>query len=118
MLSDGNATEAFAVADAAGVYVDATHDVTLALFNGGLGWMNAGGELRQIGSWHVDEDGHIYMLFPGGDHEVNSLTLLGQAGGFASVVADVSSLTDSTSQGQSYANYEHSAFGAAFTARS
>jgi hypothetical protein len=115
VLTDGNATVAFSVGDAAGVYVDATNDVTVALFNGGLGWMNASGDLRQIGSWHVDEDGRIYMLFPGGDHEVNSLTLLGQAGDFASVVTDVSSLTDGNSQGQTFATYEHSAFGA-FTA--
>jgi hypothetical protein len=115
VLTDGNATMVFSVSDAGGVYVDETSDITLALFNGGLGWMNAGGELRQIGSWHVDEDGRIYMLFPGGDHEVDSLTLLGQAGDYASVVADVSSLVDSTSQGHTYATYQHSAFGS-FTA--
>jgi hypothetical protein len=46
---------------------------------------------------------------------VNTLTLLGQAGGFDSVVAD-SELHDrrQLSRGMSFATYQHSAFGDGF----
>ncbi len=114
VLGDGNATVPFDASSAPGVYVDATSDVTLALFDGGLGWVNSGGDVRAIGTWHVDDAGKIYMLFAGSDHETNSLTLLGQAGGFDSVVAEVSSLTDDGSSSMSFATYQHSAFGDAF----
>ena len=116
VLTDGNATVPFVAADAEGVYVDETNDVMIALFNGGLGWANAGGEIRQIGSWQVDEDGRLSMLYSGVEHEVHVVTLLGEAGDFANVVTDVSSLTDDSSQGMSYGNYEHSAFAAGFEA--
>jgi len=114
VIGDGNATVPFDASSAPGVYVDATADVTLALFDGGLGWANSSGDVRAIGTWHVDDAGKIYILFPGTDHETNSLTLLGQAGGFDSVVAEVSSLTDSGSTSMSFATYQHSAFGDTF----
>jgi hypothetical protein len=114
VLNDGNATVPFDAESAAGVYVDASADVMLALLDGGLGWMKSGNEVRAIGNWHVDEAGKISMVFPGGEHEVNSLTLLGQAGGFDSVVADTSSMTDGSSLGMEFATYQHSAFGDGF----
>jgi hypothetical protein len=115
VLTDGNATVPFSASDAPGVYVDETNDTLIALFDGGLGWANAGGSIRQIGSWHVDAEGHLSMQYSGVEHEVHEVTLLGEAGDFTNVVTDVSTITDGDSD-QTFETYEHTAFGTGFVA--
>jgi hypothetical protein len=114
VLSDGNATVDFVVGQSAGVYADSATDTTLALLNGGLGWVDASGEVAQVGSWHVDEDGNLYMLFPGADHQVDTLIQLGRVGDYASVATRSGSLVDDVVDGTSYATYAHTGFGDAF----
>jgi hypothetical protein len=114
VISDGNATVPFVAGDSSGVYVDSTTDTTLALIDGGFGWMNEGGSITQVGSWHVDEDGKLYVLFPGADHAVDTLTQLGRIGAYAAVHKTEGSLVDDDVDGSSCSTYEHQAFGDAF----
>jgi hypothetical protein len=116
VLNDGNATMAFVAGSSSGVYVDETAGATIALLDGGQGWSEAGADVASIGSWHVDEDGKLYILFPGADHQVDTVTLLGRAGGYATVATSAGSLMDDVVDGVSYATYAYASFGEGFDA--